>query len=575
MESAASEPKALYQYEVLYHKRKGGKNAKHPRRTTSTVVVDGILTIEAPPSSKVTLSNLQQGKVAQSQSEEAEAEAEYSETSQESLSSDHESDESDESDGGEGTKKGQRQKRQKQFQKKLKKQRQKLQKKMKKTLQKSAKGKGNNNKGNDKGKGNTMYHNSSRHSRKEVLVYSAVNVDVASAVVAAAARGDGGLKEDDIIILPPNWECQIVQSLGGKDMISNTMISNTMISNANTIANNINHARIHRDQIKQSGAYTSNDRDCTTTTHHHSINTATTNMQNATNKRKISNNNNSNNILFQNRIQRNKQVLMRQKNVTTKITPSSSSSTKTALPSSTPSLQKSLLPRMKRKLPVQPTQIGSKKTTTTMTMTCINTISADNQEEDDTMSIPRTATTRTSKTITPFTSSSLSSKNINTKKRNILGTKKFRVPLMSKSNQSIRTLSSSASAATTTATNVATTNKNQHMFHGAIGSLQAPHSIKSILRPHQVQGIIFLWNCVTGASEVLNQMKELESPTDIVDHDYNNTHKKYNNDDDVHGAILADEMGLGKTLMTITILFALYRQDRNKVSTVLYILYAL
>ena len=57
-----------------------------------------------------------------------------------------------------------------------------------------------------------------------------------------------------------------------------------------------------------------------------------------------------------------------------------------------------------------------------------------------------------------------------------------------------------------------------------------PASIRTTLRPHQVDGVEFLWKAL-------------------------NRHK---------GAMLADEMGLGKTLMTIAILCALHRQDRHK-----------
>ncbi|GMM34231.1 DNA-dependent ATPase [Saccharomycopsis crataegensis] len=52
------------------------------------------------------------------------------------------------------------------------------------------------------------------------------------------------------------------------------------------------------------------------------------------------------------------------------------------------------------------------------------------------------------------------------------------------------------------------------------------------LRPHQKQGVKFLYNCVMGITG-----------------------------SDISGALLADEMGLGKTLMTITLIWTLLRQS--------------
>ena len=37
-------------------------------------------------------------------------------------------------------------------------------------------------------------------------------------------------------------------------------------------------------------------------------------------------------------------------------------------------------------------------------------------------------------------------------------------------------------------------------FPGAKG-LQVPASLRDVLRPHQREGIVYLWNCVTGANE--------------------------------------------------------------------------
>ena len=63
-----------------------------------------------------------------------------------------------------------------------------------------------------------------------------------------------------------------------------------------------------------------------------------------------------------------------------------------------------------------------------------------------------------------------------------------------------------------------------------------PH-IGRQLRPHQIEGVIFLYKCVMGI-----QMEGC------------------------FGAILADEMGLGKTLQTIAVIWTLLRQGRTQCS---------
>jgi len=73
-----------------------------------------------------------------------------------------------------------------------------------------------------------------------------------------------------------------------------------------------------------------------------------------------------------------------------------------------------------------------------------------------------------------------------------------------------------------------------------------PHSIKLALRPHQAEGVAFLWNIITGSSPAFQKlMKER-----VVEG---------------KGAVLGDVMGSGKTLMTIALLCALFRQNRKKV----------
>ena len=49
--------------------------------------------------------------------------------------------------------------------------------------------------------------------------------------------------------------------------------------------------------------------------------------------------------------------------------------------------------------------------------------------------------------------------------------------------------------------------QNDECFQGAIGRIHAPSSIKSIQRPHQQTGVVFLWNCLTGACPKLQKLK--------------------------------------------------------------------
>lgn len=63
-------------------------------------------------------------------------------------------------------------------------------------------------------------------------------------------------------------------------------------------------------------------------------------------------------------------------------------------------------------------------------------------------------------------------------------------------------------------------------------------SIRNVLQPHQVEGVGFLWNALVQSEE---------------------PHK---------GALLCDEMGLGKTLMTVAVIVAMYRQQRDRVRNV-------
>ena len=111
--------------------------------------------------------------------------------------------------------------------------------------------------------------------------------------------------------------------------------------------------------------------------------------------------------------------------------------------------------------------------------------------------------------------------------------------------------------------------QNDECFKGAIGKLHAPASIKSILRPHQQTGIVFLWNCLTGSCPKLQKLVQNAatcSASNAKDGDGDGGDHVHSHATGCGGAILADEMGLGKTLMTITVIFAMHRHNRNYVS---------
>ena len=95
-------------------------------------------------------------------------------------------------------------------------------------------------------------------------------------------------------------------------------------------------------------------------------------------------------------------------------------------------------------------------------------------------------------------------------------------------------------ATTTTTNNNNNGSSNDNIFSGAIGRLSVPHSIKSVLKPHQIDGLVFLWN-------------KLSSPASGFGSSGMGTGIEVGS---MSGAILADEMGLGKTLQTIAVIAA-------------------
>ena len=98
-----------------------------------------------------------------------------------------------------------------------------------------------------------------------------------------------------------------------------------------------------------------------------------------------------------------------------------------------------------------------------------------------------------------------------------------------------------------------TTISSECNFPSAIGHIVVPPSVNKILQPHQREGIAFLWNIFTG------NVKSHILCNDFFDEDP--TRKE---SFPCEGAILADEMGLGKSLMTIALIFALYRLKKDQ-----------
>ena len=165
--------------------------------------------------------------------------------------------------------------------------------------------------------------------------------------------------------------------------------------------------------------------------------------------------------------------------------------------------------------------------------------SDDDEEEDESSSA--LAASRTSKVPASLMRSSLGHKRPRITASSLGGSSSLAARSSLKSNNNTQ---SSAAAAT----------KNDNdFFPGAKGERINVHaSIRNILRPHQREGIAFLWNCVTGVNEGLksaytksNSGKNDESCSDDeCDGDKKMAAGKL--EGVPRGAVLADEMGLGK-----------------------------
>jgi hypothetical protein len=74
---------------------------------------------------------------------------------------------------------------------------------------------------------------------------------------------------------------------------------------------------------------------------------------------------------------------------------------------------------------------------------------------------------------------------------------------------STTTLSNSSSSMKSPATN--------NFFPGAVGNPDVPHCIKKVLQPHQIEGVAFLWNCLTGHGKVAQMSSHCISHDDGED----------------------------------------------------------
>ncbi|CAI4055412.1 DNA-dependent ATPase RDH54 SKDI_02G1790 [Saccharomyces kudriavzevii IFO 1802] len=74
--------------------------------------------------------------------------------------------------------------------------------------------------------------------------------------------------------------------------------------------------------------------------------------------------------------------------------------------------------------------------------------------------------------------------------------------------------------------------------------------VGKFLRPHQREGVKFMYDCVMGLARPSFEDQNSDAKSLVLE-----------NDSDISGCLLADDMGLGKTLMSITLIWTLIRQD--------------
>jgi hypothetical protein len=88
-------------------------------------------------------------------------------------------------------------------------------------------------------------------------------------------------------------------------------------------------------------------------------------------------------------------------------------------------------------------------------------------------------------------------------------------------------------------TNTKHTSSKNVYFHGAAGILDVPHSIKSVLRPHQIDGVTFLWNCLSTATGGKPCHSQKAGGLPIGSNDDSGMNN-VNNDRSIRGCILCD-----------------------------------
>lgn len=98
-----------------------------------------------------------------------------------------------------------------------------------------------------------------------------------------------------------------------------------------------------------------------------------------------------------------------------------------------------------------------------------------------------------------------------------------------------------SSNVTSAAESLSTTNSpSENFFPGSVGCLVVPHNVKKFLLPHQIEGVTFLWNCLTGNGKAAKVSPHYIPPDSASDGDATSAYK---------GCILCDgkDDGVAKT----------------------------
>ncbi len=175
----------IFQYEVLYYNRRGGGSTKKKKQKT----MDGILTIHTPPSSLVTLVPLAEDEHEDEDSVDDNGDGGENSTGESSSDEDDSDDDDDDDDGG----------KKQSFKQKMKKMRQKMNKRNKKKNQKKkkkAKSTQGTGGGSKSGSGSAK-----KKQQRHVYSATNVEVSKSVLVNGRNRNGKGGLENDTIVIL--------------------------------------------------------------------------------------------------------------------------------------------------------------------------------------------------------------------------------------------------------------------------------------------------------------------------------------------------------------------------------------